>query len=166
MGDPSWTNVPPMFRQCSATVPAGPTAIWSKTNPQRPNFSFKTTRRSENEQIGRWVCRPPLRCLQRPVQARCKATPGIVIRSIMCSGPFRGASGTQQFARLHRKGPHRLGAWRSGTLSKSCRLRAIYHKLCGIRAFCVTQCTKHRHQSIREIPTGVPFPQVLDSHRC
>ncbi len=85
---------------------------------------------------------------------------------IMCSGPFRGASGTQQFARLHRKGPHRLGAWRSGTLSKSCRLRAICHKLCGIRAFCVTQCTKHRHQSIREIPTGVPFPQVLDSHRC
>ena len=32
----------------------------------------------------------------------------------MCSGPYRGASGTQQLARLHRKGPHRLEAWRSG----------------------------------------------------
>ena len=34
----------------------------------------------------------------------------------MCSGPFRGTSRTQQLARLHRKGPHRLEAWRSGPL--------------------------------------------------
>ena len=84
----------------------------------------------------------------------------------MCSGPFRGASGTQQLARLHRKGPHRLGAWRSGPLSKPRRLCAIYHKLYDIRNFCISQFTKHRHQSTHEIHTGVLFKQVLDSHRC
>ena len=43
------------------------------------------------------------------------AEPGDQHLKTMCSGPFRGASGTQQFARLHRKGPHRLEAWRSGS---------------------------------------------------
>ena len=37
---------------------------------------------------------------------------------MMCSGPFRGASGTQQLARLHRKGPHRLEAWRNGPVQQ------------------------------------------------
>ena len=32
-----------------------------------------------------------------------------------CSGPFMGASGTQQFAHLQ-KGSHGLEAWRSGTV--------------------------------------------------
>ena len=44
--------------------------------------------------------------------------------SIMCSGPCRGASGTQQLAQFHRKGVHRMGATRSGTVSKPRRLRA------------------------------------------
>ena len=39
---------------------------------------------------------------------------------MMCSGPFRGSTGTQQLARLHRKGPHRLEAWRSGSMGLWC----------------------------------------------
>ena len=82
-----------------------------------------------------------------------------------CSGPFRGAAGTQQLARLHWKGAHRLEAWRSGSVSKSRMLRA-----------------KHRSLQNKRYPfrTGIDlqntdtnpyakFPQVFyshNSHRC
>ncbi len=67
----------------------------------------------------------------------------------MCSGPFRGASGTQQVARLHRKGSHKLEAWRSGSLRNSRILRAGYPSL---------QHTDANPQA--------KFPQVFYSHRC
>ena len=67
----------------------------------------------------------------------------------LCSGPFRGASGAQQVARLHRKGPHRLEAWRSGSLSKSRILRAVYRS---------SQHTDANPQA--------KSPQVFYSHRC
>ena len=67
----------------------------------------------------------------------------------MCSGPFRGATGTQQLARLHRKGPHRLEARRSGSSSTSHMLRAAYRIL-------------HNTNTTPQ----AKFPQVLYSHRC
>ena len=103
-----------------------------------------------------------------------KKPPGVPVRPAshngksLCSGPFRGASGTQQLARLHRKGPHRLEAWRSGSVNKSRTLRAIYQCLQNIDLFFQngSRFTKQKHKSTREIPTGVLFPQVLDSHKC
>ena len=82
----------------------------------------------------------------------------------MCSGPFRGASGTQQLARLHRKGPHRLEAWRSGPFSKSRTLRRIYRSLLNTNYFSnyksisTTQTPIHYRDTHRfSIPTGAIF---------
>ena len=59
----------------------------------------------------------------------------------MCSGPFRGASGTQQIADLHRrKRPHILEAWRSGSFS-SAPLRRPRSELPVRKALMLQSCT-------------------------
>ena len=70
----------------------------------------------------------------------------------MCSGPFRGASETQQLARLHRKGPHRLEAWRSGSLSKSRILHTLIPASPILQLFYARKRNSHRCQNLSRAP--------------